>query len=699
MSRPDPLNGKDLLLEIGCEELPAGYILPVLEGMRGQIEDSLKRNLISIGKIKTYGTPRRLILHIKDVALRQNDIVISGPPKKIAYDEKGRPTKALLNFLKAKGARLADLRKEGIQQRVAIRKKGVSTIRLLKDVLPQLIRALRSPKQMRWESTELRFARPIRWILCLYGDRKVSFRLGSLTTDRFTYGPRELGSRPIKVKDVESYFKILKSKKVIFDQDKRKDLIKYKLQTLAKRAGASDRLDEALLCEVNFLVECPKAFLGSFDEEYLSLPDEVLIASMSKYQRVFALRDRRGKLIPRFLGVANTVKGDLRTIRKNYENILDARLKDSLFFYDEDMKQPLAKRVDELKGLIFLEGLGSFYEKTQRLLRLSNFIAERLSLDEEDKRKLREVARLAKTDLTTHMVGEFPSLQGVMGREYAKAQGLDKAVARGIYEHYLPRFSQDVPPKTILGQIVSISDKIDTIVGCFVKGKHPTASFDPYAIRRRQAAIIQIIVTRKINLSLRQLLDKSIDCYQQLIVEGITKDKLIENLIRFFKERFISIARQRFRYDIVDAVCQIELDDIYDAYKRIEDLTGISRTEAFEMARNVVERTNNILKGAKFDVKFVKPGLLIEPQEKELWKIYNDNQSILKSQKDRRDYRSCTKTYGEIFFAPIHRFFDKVLVNVPDRKLCHNRMALMKAINRLYTQRVADLSKIVVEKR
>lgn len=692
--------GKDLLLEIGCEELPASYILPALEGMRGQIEDSLKRNTISMGNIKTCGTPRRLILWVEGLSSRQNDINVAGPPIDVAYDARGKPTKALLSFLKARGSALSDIDKLATGKRVSVIKKGISTRKLLPGILRQFIKSIQFPKQMRWENPDVKFPRPIRWILCLYGEEVVNFKLGNLRSGRRTRGHRDLGARLVEVKNVDNYFKVLANRGVIPDPEARKARISSGLARLARNAGASREFDENLLNEVNYLVEHPKVFLGSFNQRYLKLPEEVLIASMSKYQRVFWLRNQAGKLIPKFLGVANTVKGNIRLIRRNYENILEARLRDSLFFYNEDMELSLEKRVEELKGLIFLEGLGSVYEKVARLQRLSQLVTETLGLDEADRKKVRKVLRLAKADLTTHMVGEFPSLQGVMGREYAKAQGLDEAVAVGIYEHYLPRFSSDVLPKTMLGAIASISDKLDTIVGCFARGKQPSASFDPFALRRRAAGIVQIIIANEISISIGDLISRSIECYEEQMKGLSIKAFLRDDLKKFLKERFISVVSQEFRYDIIDAVCQTEPDDIFDSFKRLRDLTDISQDPAaFEKARTVVERTHNILRGARFEVKDVNPGLFVESLEKELWRIYEDSRATIESFIKEKDYAKATMRYGEIFAGPIHNFFDKVLVNTPDERLCRNRMALMKAINRLYTQKVADLAKIVVERK
>jgi glycyl-tRNA synthetase beta chain len=689
---------KDFLLEINTEELPASYIKDALENLCGGFHVGL-RNLglqFDPTPIENLGTKDSLVCYIKKIDLCQKEGLkqVLGPPKRIAFDEKGNPTKEAIGFAKNQGVRVEDLKtkKTPKGEYVIIEKKEESrdTKDILKEITPHIVKNVHFPKTMRWDDSGLRFARPIESVLALFGEENLDIKLGDVPQKKID---------PIAPAE---YLEYLKEHGKLINFDVRKKEIKSLILNAVKRLGADEVVDEDLLDEVNFMVNSPDVLIGEFDKRFLALPEDVLKASMSKHQRVFPV-SKDGRLINRFIAIVDG-KINKKLVRKNYERILEAKLQDSLFFFDEDTKKALPENISQLKALIFQKDLGNMFEKIERLKKVSLFICEKLGADSSLKIDTEKAAGLSKLDLVTHMVGEFPSLQGVMGREYALKNGEKKEVAAAIGEHYLPQGSDDDLPKTQAGAILAISDKIDNVVGFSGIGADAekikrdiekmkiTGSLDPFGIRRSALGIVRIIKDRSLRLNLDEVIEKSIELYGAKI-KWRDAVRFKKEIVKYIKDRIDFLMGDVRPLELKRAVLESGPFDIADIFKRQEVLAGIKKERYFLEAAKVVERTSNILKGAKKEeIGEVKEDLFKEDQERKVWKAYLDKSPIIQKLIDNEEYEEATKEYAHAFFKELHDFFDKVLVNVEDSVLRSNRLAIMKAINRLYTERIADLS-------
>ncbi len=697
---------KDYLLEVGVEELPSNYIGQALRELRSSIEGALKNSRLNCSEINVFGTPNRLIIHLKGLPLRQGRQLekIIGPSKEMAFDKMGKPTQACLGFLKAKGAKLKDIfvettpRGEYTFIKRTVESKATST--LLFDLLPGIIASIKFPKTMRWDESGLRFARPIRWLLSLYDSEVINFRLGKLTASNTTRSPRYLSPsmQAIVVNSIKDYFNALEKYNVISNQEVRHKKITAILKNLTKDLGAANNFDEELTEAVTYLVESPVGFVGKFKKGYLSLPVEVLESSLAKNQKIFLVVDENGKALPYFVAIINGSHKNIEGIRLTYEAILDAKLRDSIFFLEEDLKIPLQDRVESLRGLIFQTKLGTVYDRVTRIEKLALYIADELRLSPVEKIKVERAAHLSKADLVTQMAREYPNLQGIIGREYAKRTGEDKDVARAIYEHYLPKGIADSLPTGDIGSILGIADKIDVIVGFFGIGLIPSGSEDPYGIRRASLGLLKILLEKRYPISLGSLLDKTYEVYGDRISHNWNLVK--SQIIAFQKERLKNILLdKKFRDDIIDAILESGLDSFGHLHKKLNDLSSIVKSKYFLEAAKVVERTSNILKiekAPKEALEKVKVEGLREPLEKELWEIYEKCKGRIEEAIVAGDYIGATKIYAEAFFKPLHIFFEKVKVNVDDVTLRGNRLALMRTIRSIYVDKIADLSKIVL---
>ena len=686
------MSTQDLLMEIGTEEMPSGYFSHVLELLscrdKGAIRGLFEAQNISMHQVFSYSTPRRLILYIKDIPVTQ-DVSILGPPSRIAYDDSKGPTKALLAFLNKNKAIAKDLSidESGQEPRVMLRKKDVPNIEILSKVLPEVIGLIDFPKTMRWDESGSVFARPIRWIMAIFGEKVVDFEFAGLRSLPITYGHRFLGYKKIKVKNPENYFKLLDKNYVAWNNEARKVKI---LSYLEKRRWHENK---HLLSEVNNLVEFPVFIEGVFKEEYLTIPSEVLLASMSKHQRVFCLEGKSKDLTNRFVGVINGNYGNRRQIIKNFENVLDARLKDALFFYEADTKKPLQLWAEGLGGLVFHKKLGTVAEKVDRLKKIAQFLLKTSRFDNCDKSHLLRAISLCKADLLTQMVGEFPSLQGVIGRYYALDSKELTQVADAIGEHYLPRFADDDLPVTSIGVLTSLADKIDNIICYFKIGKFPKGGRDVYALRRQAIAVISLLQSKKLKVSLSDLFD-----YVYPICQGdFDGNKLKDIFLDFFKDRFVYFCKIRFgyRHDVIEAVTDLSVDDICNSFLKLEALNSIIDERNFEQSCSIVERTYNILKASKENNYNFRLELLQEPEEKALYKALKQLEPIFKQYCVDREYAEATKLFSESLSGLLHDFFDKVMVNVDKKDLRSNRLGLLSYINRLYIDNIANLSKIV----
>lgn len=680
-------NCRDFLLEIDVEELPVSYVRSALAHLEARFSKELKALRISHGEIYSAGTKNMLLLYIKGVAVYQEKKheEIFGPPKRIAFDENGAFSRQAIGFAKAQGVKVTDLKVKKTPKGEYIFAEKIQEPRLTKDILrdiiPGIIKDIHFAKTMRWDRSGLIFARPIESILALFGMDSIPVKLGDV--------PR----KKVNVFLPGKYLKDLQ-KKILIDPDQRKARIKKNILDAMKKAGGDPIIDEHLLEEINFMVSAPKVLVGQFDKKFSALPEDVLKASMSKYQRLFPV-SKAGRIMNKFIAVIDCPAGDIKCIRENYENVLRARLEDSWFFFEEDTKKALSEHIFQLKDLIFQKDLGTMFEKIQRLQGLCSFICERLGIEPPVRDDIRRAAQLSKADLATHMVGEFPSLQGVMAREYALKSGEKPEVAAAIREHYLPQGGDDDLPQTLGGAILAVSDRIDNIVGFLGIGAEINSSFDPFGIRRNTQGLIQIIKDKSLRLNVDELTQKAIELYaDRLKTSGIA---LGNKILGYIKERIEFLSGEVKPEGLKTAVLEVKCFDIVDIFKRISDLSAVSSQKYFLKAAKVVERTSNILKGALRtgeETGIVSENLFKEDLERKVWKTYLDIKDPMQSLIDKAKYKDATRLYAEAFYKDLHNYFEKVLVNVEDSSLRLNRLSLMKEINKLYSERIADLAKL-----
>ncbi len=685
-----------LLLEIGTEEIPAGYILPALRQMETLLREGLDKNRLHCGAIKTFGTPRRLGLYAEDLPDKQATLTeeLMGPSVKVAIGADGQPTKAGLGFAKGQGVDFSGLQKKdtpkGAYLFVVKTHQGEPSIKLLPGILTDVIRSIAFPKRMRWRGPALSFARPVRRIMALFETDTVEFELNGIKSGRTTVGHPFLSGHIVNVKkaDLSSYKDLLRKEMVIVDVDERKTMLREGINKIMKRHGSVLK-DEELLDEVNNLVEYPFPVECAFPDEFLSVPQEVVEEVMISHQRYFPVEDTDRRLLPRFVVATNRGEREARLAVEGNERVLRARLADAKFFWEEDRKHSLKDRLEGLKDVVFHEKMGSYWERTERIDRLSAYLALKLGLTDAERDALHQAALLCKADLLTQMVTEFPKLQGVMGYHYAREEGLPEEVARAILEHYMPRYAGDNLPETRLGTILGLADKFDTLCACFSVGLIPTGSQDPYGLRRQCQGIIRILESQGFALSLQDVLAAALEDFPA------AKGAAAKEITAFFRDRLYQTSVERGnRYDIVNAVLGAGFDDISDLTTRVGVIFELSKSDCWQELVTLVERTFNIGKNVP-SAGDVEEGLFQQDEERLLWDLYVKNKDKISSLIDDKKYKEASKLFCEIFADPVHTFFDKVFVNVDDEKLRNNRLLLIKRINELYAPRVADLSQIV----
>ncbi len=683
---------KDLLFEIGTEELPARFIDPALKELKRLAQEKLKALALEFEGLKTLGTPRRLTLYVAGLAERQPDRVeeIMGPPKKAAFDQEGNPTKAAEGFARKQGVSVADLRIKETPKGpyVYVEKKipGQQTEDLLPDLLKKLITELPFPKSMRWGSYKIRFARPIRWLLAIYGGKTISFEIAGVSSGNLTYGHRFMAPDPIEVTGLVDYVQKLREAFVIVEPEERLARTLDEVTDAALSAKGRILEDRELLEENANLVEFPYATLGSFEEKFLALPRPVLITAMREHQRYFALVDEEGRLLPKFVAVNNTRPKDPSALVAGHERVLRARLEDAKFYFERDKKIPLAERVKELAHVGYHARLGSLYDKVKRLEALSSWLAKHLAPEKTD--IVQRAAYLSKADLVTELVQEFPSLQGVMGREYALLSGEPEEVAQAIYEHYLPTHAGGELPRTIPGAIVSLADKIDTICAFFGIGERPSGAADPYGLRRAAYGLINIILDQRFVLSLKELVTEALNLLEDYLTEE--KGKLPSEIITFIGRRLEGELTSRgFADDLVQAVMAVGFDDLVDTYRRLEALKEVRESPDFPALAVGFKRVMNMVKKLRQQLSF-DDRLLIEEAERALWQTYlavkEESMPLIEAGKYQEALREFLKLK-----QPIDHFFDEVFVMVEDQVIRENRLALLQKIAKLFLS-VADLS-------
>ncbi|MFA7466795.1 MAG: glycine--tRNA ligase subunit beta [Desulfotomaculaceae bacterium] len=689
---------KDFLLEIGVEELPARFLMPALEQLRELAQTALTDHRLAHGEIITCGTPRRITLYVREVADKQESLAqeVKGPAVKVAFNAAGEPTRAALGFARSNGVPVDNLVRRSVgpvEYVFAIKKEeGLTAGEVLPFLAPALVTGLHFAKPMRWGSLEMRFARPIRWLLCLYGDNVVGFELAGLQSGRHTFGHRFLSTGRLEVSGAGAYFDIMRKANVVVDVNERREEIKRQVIAVAGQEGGRADIDSELLEEVTNLVEFPTALCGSFDEGYLEMPEEVLITPMREHQRYFPVRGRDGRLQARFIAVSNGGTDNINIVRAGNEKVLRARLFDAAFFWQEDLKAPLDEKVEGLKKVVFQESLGTIYEKVQRITALADFLAGRLDASPAERKDVLRAALVSKADLLTNMVYEFPELQGIMGREYAQRSGESAGVSKAVYEHYLPRFAGDKLPNTLPGRILSIADKIDTLAGCFGVGIQPTGSQDPYALRRQALGICHIIIEGGLVLSISELINQAYSGYAERVAMKLSLDKVISELDEFFRQRLRGLFNESgLPYDTVDAVLATGVDDIFGTWLRGKALQQFRAEPAFDALLAAFTRAYNLGKKAPHDR--VDQAFFETDTEKELYRAFQAASVAVEKCLASRSYARALAYVAELRL-PVDRFLDDVMVMVKNEQVRDNRLALLKQIADL-TGCIADLSKIV----
>ena len=675
----------DLLFEIGTEEIPAGFIVPALAFMQSFVAKAFKEANLKHAEPEIFGTPRRLALRIKDIPEKLDDIEETkmGPAKQAAFDADGQPTKAGLGFAKGCGVDISaiGLVKTEKGEYLCLKRTipGRPTIDALPGMLSELMGKIPFPKAMRWSNPGVSFARPVHWIVALFGGHVLNVQFGDIAAGNVTYGNRFMSSGPIFIADPRLYEEVLEENYVIPALEKRKTII---WEGLTKKAGANQGfvLDKELLDEVVNLLEYPHVIMGSFNESFLSLPKEVLVTVMKHHQRYFPLyADQEGKALKHhFLTVSNIIPKDDAVVSAGNERVLKARLSDGSYFFQEDLKVPLAEYARRLKDVIYHKELGTSLEKVERFTINALYLADKLAPDKRDKVKL--ACELCKGDLNSLMVCEFPELQGIMGREYALRQGIDSEVAYAIHEHYVPASADDRLPSTIVGDITGMADRIDTICGCFGIGLVPTGTSDPYALRRQTIAIANILLGKDYRISIADLIGQALTALNGKLKRPAAEVK--DSVLDFFRTRFASMLQSKgIAGDVIESVI-LSFDDPVDTFKRAEAIAAVRTEPWFGSICAASKRVENILKKTEAG-SVITESLFAQEQEISLYRKFTEIEQPFSSLAAKGDYTAALKLLAGLK-DPIDNFFDKVLVMTEDEKVRANRLALLAGLVKLF---------------
>ena len=665
---------KDLLFEIGAEEIPAGFMPNILGQLKQLAETKLNDAHLPFESIETYGTPRRLALIVKGLADASAEISErhKGPSASIAYDADGNATKAAIGFARGKGLDVADLVVEDGYIYAETKTAGVPAKDIVSEMLPQLITGLNFPKSMHWGDLDAKFVRPVRWLVALLDEEVIPVEFATVQSGNVSRGHRFLGADEITIKNAASYVETLKENFVMVDQDARRELISKQLHDMAASKNASIVWDDDLLEEINYLVEWPTALCGGFEESYLALPDAAIITPMKDHQRYFPLVDQEGKLLPMFLTVRNGSDHSIEVVQAGNERVLRARLDDAKFFFNEDRKKPLIDRQDGLTKIVFQEGLGNLADKTERLLKLGRVFGEECGLHEDAAVVLERATELAKTDLTTGMVTEFTELQGVMGKEYALLDGESPEVAEAIFEQYLPRFAGDVLPQTEAGKVLSIIDKVDNIVATFSRGLIPTGSQDPYALRRQTIGILNILLGSEWNISLRPIFKASMEL---LNVPAEKQDELLGQVEEFFTLRLKNIFLDReVPHHVIDLLLSNNELSVADAEGLVNALLANRIDENVELVQ-AYTRMYNLVKDVEYTG--VNSDLLKEDAEKALFEAASKASEASFAAWEAGDYAAVVAVPATLV-PTINQFFEDVMVMDKNEAIKANRLQLVR---------------------
>ncbi len=692
---------KELIVEIGTEEIPAGFLDCAVKDLESLCKKTLQENSLAYENVECYGTPRRLALRVTGLSEKQEDRTEEayGPPVKIAFDEDGNPTKPALGFAKAQGVDIKDVttvtRDRGEFLAVKRKIKGQKTDKILKDIFPGLILSIPFRKSMKWGDGNVSFVRPLRWILAVFGGKTLTFNIENLKSSNKSYGHRFMSPKGFKVTDWHEYQEGLKNGYVQLDQIKRKEDIQKETSKLADKIGGFIEQDDDLLETVGNLVEIPVVLKGDFEEDFLSLPKEVLISVMKNHQKYFPVfsKSKKDELLPHFIFVCGTPVKDTDVVSKGNERVIRARFTDARFFYDEDKSAPLLEKLEDLKGMVYLSEVGSYYDKTERLKTLANELGNKPGFENNTKDIVR-AAFLSKADLATQMVFEFPELQGIMGKYYAQISGESPEIALAIEEQYMPTGREGDLPESDYGSVLSIVDKIDNISSCFISGLIPTGTSDPYALRRQAIGIINIVLDKNYHLSLREffkiglksIIDQTGDKYRESL------DDTLDTIMSFMTERFRNIlTAEGYAQDVIEAVVSVEFDDILDTMRKIEALSEFRTAADFETLGIAFKRVVNIVKDHTGNVI---DDHLIETAEKELHSSFSNVRGKVEAKILEKNYADSLLHMKELK-EPVDTFFDNVMVMDEDPKIRENRLSMLAEIKNLFFK-IADFSKLSV---
>lgn len=688
---------RDLLLEIGTEEIPAAFFPTAIEDLKNLIVKGLDVARLSHGAARIYGTPRRLAVLIEGVLEAQPDVTREeiGPPAKVAFDANGQPTKAALNFAEKVGASVDKLSRKqqpkGEYLAATVEEKGRPALEVLPQLLHDAVANIPWRKSMRWGAGDAQFARPVHWLLARFGTDVVPFGWGDVTSGGATRGHRFLSNHDIEIPQPSAYVELLRKAEVIVDPAERRKAVVTAAEQGAREAGGELLRDEELFDHVTWLVERPSFVVGHFEESYLDLPKEVLVSEMKGHQKYFSVnRPGDTKLLPAFVAIANTPVKDPDLARRGFERVLRARLSDGRFFFDEDRKTPLVERVERLKKVTFQAKLGSTHEKVQRVRALAVWLAHDLDLPAATREHVERAATLAKADLVTGMVGEFPELQGVMGREYALASGEPAEVATAIFEHYLPRGLGDLMPGGDVGAVVGIADRIDTIVGIFGIGKPPTGSADPFGLRRACLGVIQVSMHKGYRFSIAHLIDRALTGLADKLTMPAPEVKA--QVLDFFRTRLKNLWAEAHPVEIVEAVLAAGFDDPIAARARLSAVDQMLGDESFRALAEGFSRTNIVEKAKSIDVRDVDPQLFEKDAERVLFKSFLAARKQVDERLQVDDYAAVLRDFTTLQ-RPLDQFFTDVMVMAEDPKVRDNRLRLLAEVRELFGK-VADFGRM-----
>ncbi|MGE5559440.1 MAG: glycine--tRNA ligase subunit beta [Chloroflexota bacterium] len=700
--RPRTDDFRDFLLEVGTEEIPARFMPPLLAQLEQKAAGLLKELRLDYADLAACGAPRRFALMVRALATRQPDQTVAsrGPAAAVAFDAAGRPTRAAEGFARSQGLAVDQLERrtvDGKEYLFAVRREeGRSAAELLAGALPQFITGLEFPKTMRWGDRSLRFVRPIRWLVALLGDQVVPFTIEDIVAGRDSRGHRTLSNGPVTIGTAAGYLDGLRQARVIADQNERRAMVAARVREAARAHAGNAVIDDDLLEEVTFMVEYPTPFVGMFDPAFLDVPPEVIITTMKVHQRYFPLVDAAGALMPMFVGVRDGGEGGLDTVRSGNDKVLRARLAHARFFLDEERQRPLAARGEALRRIVFQERLGTLFDKTQRIRTLTGAVARMIGLDDDATRVADRAALLAKADLTTTMVREFPELQGVMGREYAIRSGELPDVATAIAEHYLPRGAADAPATSGAGRAVALADRLDTLAGCFAIGLVPTGSADPYGLRRAAIGILSTLFAGDYRVSLRQLIDLALaglrgHAETAADLANVDTDVVTAAILDFFRGRLkVILADRGYAADTIDAVLAVAGDDPVDATRRCDQLERLRQLPAFADVSAAYGRVASL--AGKAESADYDRSALREPVEARLIEALTAAARAAEAHRQAGDYLLAWQELAALRPA-IYDFFNGVMVMAEDQRVRASRLGLVRAIADQFTA-LADLGRL-----